>query len=499
MTSRPAGDTAAAMSDVVLRETTSLCSQCLRAVPGEIVETAGEVRLRKRCPEHGREEALIAADASWYRSLDEYPALTRAPSSPRPSQQGCPFDCGPCQQHEQTVELPIVPITSACNLDCPICYTHNRNEGAWHMSDAELRALLSHLGRVAPERRLLNLTGGEPTQHPDFLRIVKTCHEAGIHRITISTHGLRFLKEPELLAELAAIDARVILSFDSFKREANRAMLGGDHLAAKLRIVQLLEQYGVNTTLLPVLCRGQNDDELGAFVELALAKDFIRSVEFHTMTFTGQSGADFPRSARYTPDQVMRDLEAQTAGRIKASDFVPSPAAHPLCYQVCYLLRVDEPDGSRQWTPFTRFMAKADLRALLGHTLYMEPGRELESALSDVIERLWAGDIACEAPETALRALRALCEEALSPERSFEERLRLSEQRTKAIYLHAHMDAETFEVDRIKKCPVGIREPDGTNVPSCAYNVLYRDRDRRFMATPQPALVTLGRGRLASG
>jgi len=37
------------------------------------------------------------------------------------------------------------------------------------------------------------------------------------------------------------------------------------------------------------------------------------------------------------------------------------------------------------------------------------------------------------------------------------------------------MDEETFDTDRIRQCCVGIREPDGTNIPSCAYNTLYRD------------------------
>jgi uncharacterized radical SAM superfamily Fe-S cluster-containing enzyme len=59
------------------------------------------------------------------------------------------------------------------------------------------------------------------------------------------------------------------------------------------------------------------------------------------------------------------------------------------------------------------------------------------------------------------------------------------------------MDEHSFDTDRIKQCCVGIREPDGQNVPSCAYNVLYRNRDARFAAAPSPPLVTLGRGRPA--
>ena len=56
------------------------------------------------------------------------------------------------------------------------------------------------------------------------------------------------------------------------------------------------------------------------------------------------------------------------------------------------------------------------------------------------------------------------------------------------------MDEETFDTDRLRQCPVGIREPDGRNIPSCAYNVLYRERDARFLPAPAPPLVTLGVG-----
>jgi 7,8-dihydro-6-hydroxymethylpterin dimethyltransferase len=57
------------------------------------------------------------------------------------------------------------------------------------------------------------------------------------------------------------------------------------------------------------------------------------------------------------------------------------------------------------------------------------------------------------------------------------------------------MDEDMFDTDRIRQCCVGIREADGTNIPSCAYNTLYRDRDSRFAQRPAAPLVTLGRGR----
>jgi uncharacterized radical SAM superfamily Fe-S cluster-containing enzyme len=282
-----------------------------------------------------------------------------------------------------------------------------------------------------------------------------------------------------------------VLSFDSFKPETNQHMLGGKFLEGKLRVLELLEKYGLATTLLPVLARGVNDDEVGAFVKLALSKDFIRSVELHTMTFTGHNGATFDRRGRYTTYDVLEDLERQTDGVLRIGDFVPSPAAHPLCYLVTYVLKLD--DG--RWLPFPRFMPGGDLRELLAGMLYLEPTLHMEAKLADVINRLWAGDIECADAEPVLDRLKRLTAQVFAPGLDVIERMRRAETSSKAIYIHAHMDEENFDTDRIRQCCVGIREADGTNVPSCAYNTLYRDRDTRFATKPAAPLVTLGRGR----
>jgi uncharacterized radical SAM superfamily Fe-S cluster-containing enzyme len=211
------------------------------------------------------------------------------------------------------------------------------------------------------------------------------------------------------------------------------------------------------------------------------------------MTFTGQSGKDFDRRARYTPDGVLADVERQTGGLLTVRDFVPLPSTHPLCYQVTYLLKVDD-----RWLPFPRFMEREDLRALLAGTLYLLPTPEVEVRLQDIINRLWTGELETPDAPRVLAALKDLVERLFAPDLTEDERRKVAEESTKAIYVHAHMDEETFDTDRISKCCVGMPDAQGHNVPSCAYNVLYRERDARFMEQPEEPLVQLGLGRLAA-
>lgn len=475
------------MSGRELRRTTGLCATCLRHLDARLVAHEDGVWLERTCPEHGAQRGLVARDVAWWERTVARGVSLRPPVSARPVSAGCPFDCGPCTRHEQRVHLPIVPITSGCNLDCPICYTHNRNEGAWHLSAAELRSVLAHLRAEAPERRILNLTGGEPTQHPDLVGVLEACHAEGITRVTLSTHGLAFLASPALLDAVARTRTRVVLSFDALDDDGNRELLGGPFTRAKLRVLDLLGERGVDTTLLPVVARGTNDRHLGALLRLCLERPHVRSLELHPMTFTGQSGRTFRADARITADEVLTALAAQSGGVLEVGDFLPSPLAHPLCYQVAYLLHTDA-----GWVPLARVLPEALVSRLLALGLYVTPGPELEDVLQEAVLEVWS--TAGDAP--VLRALRGLVDALYSDEDVPEDaRLAAVEQRIKAVYVHSHMDEDTFDTDRIRQCPVGIREADGTNVPSCAYNVLYRAADPRFRTVPVPHPTARGPGR----
>ena len=113
---------------------------------------------------------------------------------------------------------------------------------------------------------------------------------------------------------LGDIKARVALSFDSFEDQTDVAMQGVPLLEIKERCLDRLEKYDVDTTLIPVMTRGYNDHEIGAILQMGLARTNIRHLENHTITYTGQSGVSFDRSGRMSMVEVLHAIDAQTGG-----------------------------------------------------------------------------------------------------------------------------------------------------------------------------------------
>lgn len=474
----------AAAEERLIHTTTSLCRECKNGVPARVSALAnGEVWMRKVCAEHGAQEARLSDDADWYERTRAYrPAPVRPAAVRKEVEHGCPFDCGPCASHEQKIRLPVVTITSACNLDCPICYVHNKNREPYTMGLEEFRKILGHLrDDHGGELDIVNFTGGEPTVHPQFLEFLAEAKAAGIHRTTICTNGIRLVKDESIVRRLAELDARVALSFDTFDAQTDVELQGARLLDVKMRCLDLLEKHGVDTTLIPVMTRGKNDHEIGRIIELAMTRNNIRHVEIHTMTYTGQGGAKFDRSGRISVHEVLARIEETTGGLLKRDDFIPSPCAHPLCYQIAYLLI--DPDGGPA-IPFTRFMPKKELYQGLSERLYLEPTPALERAISESITRLWVEE-SDEAKRT-LALLKRLLTSLFPTDRALTRReaLRAGEKAVKAIYIHSHMDEETFDTERAAQCCDSNCYADGTTIPVCNYNVLYREKEAHFNVAP---------------
>ena len=465
-----------------IHETTSLCRTCKVALPAQVVATdAGEAWMVKRCAAHGDQAVRLSPDAAWYeRTRKQMPRPAPPPRAKRPVEHGCPFDCGPCPSHAQRIRMPVVTITSACDLDCPMCYVHNKNEDAYFMSRAEFGGVLEHLLEASGgDVDLINLTGGEPTLHPELPELVEMCRAAGIHRVSVCSHGLGLLRNDALLERLASLGTRIALSFDTFDAATDKRLNGTRSVEQKLEVLRRFDRAGLDTTLIPVVTRGYNDHEIGRIVQMGLELACVRHLEIHTITYTGQGGATFDRSGRISMLEVLERIEATTNGLLRPADFVASPCAHPLCYQIAYLLM--DPAGGPP-VPFTRFLDRDTLYSCLGEHLYIEPSPRLERAIVDAIDRLWAeGDDARTLGLLNDLLRRLFPKKPLSP----AEALEISERAVKAVYVHSHMDEETFDVERAYQCCDSNVYPDGATVPVCNYNILYREKESRFMIEPR--------------
>src|SRR5687767_14830095 len=196
--------------------TKSLCATCKKSVDAKIHFKEDGVWFDKYCPEHGHQHVLVASSVEWYLDALSFVSPATPPrGETKAVKAGCPFDCGPCKSHQQKVYMPVIPITSACNLDCPICYTVNKNQDPHRLTVADFAAILRHLAVQHDEIDIINFTGGEPTLHPELPVFLKMSRDAGIRRLTISTNGLKLLSE-DYVRTLAEHDARIVLSLDTF-------------------------------------------------------------------------------------------------------------------------------------------------------------------------------------------------------------------------------------------------------------------------------------------
>ena len=90
----------------------------------------------------------------------------------------------------------MLPITNACNLRCPICFGYNRPD-PYFMPPDEFARRLDFLVDAAGAVDLINITGGEPTLHPELLDILRLAKRPGIGRVTLNTNGIVLGRRPD--------------------------------------------------------------------------------------------------------------------------------------------------------------------------------------------------------------------------------------------------------------------------------------------------------------
>jgi uncharacterized radical SAM superfamily Fe-S cluster-containing enzyme len=451
--------------------THSVCNTCRRIVPAKIVVEADDVYFEKFCSEHGTSRNLIRRDVDDYLRTLRYVKPAWVPQTfSGNATVACPDGCGMCSRHEQHLCMPLVEITSRCNLACPICLVDAGKP--WDMNREDFGRLLD--GLLAAERQIdiLNLSGGEPLLHPDLLGIIDDAlARPGIVRVSISTNGLELLHRPELIGQLQERNVVVSLQFDGFKPEAYEILRGRPLLEEKRSILALLQQAGVSTSLTMTVAAGLNDDQLSTVVEYFLSQPNIVNLMIQPLTFTGRARQLADSVARLTIPEIVTRLDAAGVEPVHAGDFLPLPCSHPLCFTLAFYLMLD---GGGIVSLNRLVEAEKWLDSLANRTVFGLDAEE-HDRMRDMIYDLWSGPAGL-APdsEAVMRTLRKTLDEMSATRFDPRQAFSITERRVKSIFIHAFQDAETFDLARVRRCCNAYPQADGTMRPACVHNVMGR-------------------------
>ena len=439
----------------------SICSTCFRKVEGKIVFQDGCVYLLKSCPTHGAERVLMADDVDYYRRCRE--VFIKPPEMPlkfnTPVRWGCPYDCGLCTDHQQHSCLSIIEITDHCNLRCPICYAESGPARQQYRSLEQVQTLIDAVVRNEGEPDVVQISGGEPTLHPDFFAILDRAKAAPIRHLMINTNGIRIARDEEFAKRLAAYmpDFEVYLQFDSFELEPLTVLRGADLRDVHRRAIDRLNSLGISTTLVATLKKGLNDGEIGRLIDYALEQPCIRGVTFQPIQAAGRLEHFDPATDRLTLTEVRRGILDQTSV-FRPEDVIPVPC-HPDSLAMAYALKVDG-----KVLPLT---------GLIDPKVLIEGGRntivyEQDRAVQAGVFKLFATN---HSPESGAQSLRDL----LCCLPRLEAPSQLGYQNIFRVLIMQFIDAFSFDVRSVKKTCVHIVHPDGRIIPFDTYNLFYRD------------------------
>ena len=448
----------------------SICSTCYQKIEAKTVFQDGKVFMLKRCPQHGHERVLIADDVDYYRRCRE--VFIKPPEMPlvynTPVKWGCPYDCGLCSDHEQHSCLTLVEICDYCNLRCPVCYAASGPERQQFRDLKQIEQMLDAVVRNEGHPDVVQLSGGEPTMHPDFFAIVEMAKARPIRHLMVNTNGVRIAQEEDFAARLAEYkeDFEVYLQFDSFEREPLIQLRGADLRRIRVDALERLNRHNISTNLVVTLKKGLNDHEIGRTIDFALDQPCIRGVTFQPIQDAGRLDDFNPATDRLTLTEVRRKILEQT-NVLRPEDVIPVPC-HPDSLAMAYALKL----GGKV-TPLTSMIPPEILINGAANTILYEQ----ENVVRDNLFKLFATNHSPRSGAGSLRELLCCLPKLLVPENiGYENVFR--------VIIMQFIDAHSFDVRSVKKTCVHIVHPDGRLIPFDTYNLFYRDELERTRLGP---------------
>jgi uncharacterized radical SAM superfamily Fe-S cluster-containing enzyme len=440
--------------------TISLCPECLRRVDAKIIFEDGNVYMLKTCPDHGFHKVLIADDIEYYKNIRNYNKASEAPLKANTNTHyGCPYDCGLCQDHEQHSCVSVVEITDRCNLTCPTCYAMSSPHYGSHRTLEEVERMFDIVVANEGEPDVVQISGGEPTIHPQFFEILDIAKTKPIRHLMVNTNGIRIAKDKEFTKRLASYmpDFELYLQWDSFKPSALETLRGKNLVEERMKALEHLNEFNVSTTFVVTLQKGLNDDEIGEIIEFALKQKCCRGVTFQPTQIAGRNEHFDPATDRITLTEVRRKILEQTK-IFESNDLVPVPC-NPDALVMGYALKLNN-----QVMPLTRYI---DPAILLDNTKRNTIVYEQDAELKDQLIQIFSTGISVDRVDENMKQLLCCLPDIYAPGLNYDNLFR--------IIIMRFIDAWDFDVRAIKKSCVHIVHKDGRIIPFETMNLLYRD------------------------
>jgi len=445
--------------------TLSLCPECLKRVDAKIVFEEDKVFMLKNCPDHGFKKVLIATDVEYYKNSRNYNKRSEMPLKfSTKTHYGCPYDCGLCQDHEQHSCLTVVEITDRCNLSCPTCYAMSSPVYGRHRTVEEVEQMLDIIVENEGHPDVVQISGGEPTIHPDFFEILDRAKKKPIRHLMVNTNGIRIAKDFEFAKRLASYmpDFELYLQFDSFKPDVLMKMRGKDLTDIRMKALEHLNALQLSTTLVVTLQQGMNDDEIGKIIEFALQQPCVRGVTFQPTQVAGRTENFDPSADRITMTGVRKKILEQTSV-FSPNDLIPVPC-NPDALVMGYALKL-----AGQVIPLTRYIDPAHLLDNSKNTIVYEQDEKLQQQLL----KIFSTGISVDRVNEDMHQLLCCLPQINAPGLKYENLFR--------IIIMRFIDAWDFDVRAIKKSCVHIVHKDGRVIPFETMNLFYRDEKEKYL------------------
>lgn len=418
----------------------SRCNQCGEEVPAEAWRSNDDpprVYMRKYCPECGVTSSRVASDARFYYVSENDRACACGP--------GVCGTNGPLGENAKTASqlhtcTLVVEIVRGCNLTCPTCYADSPKAS----SDAELGALpfdvlVEQVRRVLDRQDkidILQLSGGEPTLHPELFRIIEwLAREGRVSDVLLNTNGVR-LTDPSFMERLQAVIPRgrfsVYLQFDGKQESGQVTMRGGDFRAVRERAMHACRVAGIPVALVMTVSH-ENKFDCGDTLDYALSDDNVRWVVYQPEFLSGRND---PRKRLEVPINVADIVHSVASGGVlDPESWMPLPCSDPNCGMVGFLVRV-----GGVWQPVSSIFDVNELTPLIVNRMNFDTDDSLSSCGCDTFS---LGE--------------------------YLERLGLSRRDVKMVFVKPFMDVRTWDVERIEACCTHVLTPSGAIDSFCRY------------------------------